>query len=410
MYGVKKNSGSVVCKDFNDQYLKLTKHLIKNGSHEKSRNGDTVELLNFKTLIHDPLRRNVGGFGRNANVFFLLYEAMWIWAGKKDVESLSWFNANMKNFSDDGKTFHAPYGFRLRSWGIPSNYETYKNLCKEQGRVENLSKDAQGTDQIRLCLKMLEENSQDRRVVASIWNPDLDLGLKCKDLPCNDMVMFKVRDEKLHLTVQNRSNDIHWGLPTNVFQFSFILEMMSAALGVGIGTQTHNSQSLHCYLSNQTTLTMLNKSENKGQPLYFTAKANKIKFDGIKKEMSVTERLEVIDYTIGDMMSFLRDVQKDKKFDYEEHDEHFEMLGKLSPELGVITQLLTVYLEYKKEGDISDDAKYKAINRIVYIGDENLDIKMLALNFFIVRLKVKNPERIVKLTPQAAKSLMEYDY
>ena len=70
----------------------------------------------------------------------------------------------------------------------------------------------------------------------SIWNTDFDLGTQTKDIPCNDLVMLKIRNGKMVTTIQNRSNDLHLGLPTNVFQFSFLTEMMAGCLGIELGT------------------------------------------------------------------------------------------------------------------------------------------------------------------------------
>ena len=81
-------------------------------------------------------------------------------------------------------------------------------------------------------LRVLDENPNTRQAVISIWNPLLDLGVSTKDMPCNDMLMFKIRDKKLITTIQNRSNDLHLGLPTNIFQFSFMPELMSQCLNV----------------------------------------------------------------------------------------------------------------------------------------------------------------------------------
>lgn len=65
---------------------------------------------------------------------------------------------------------------------------------------------------------------------------------------CNDMVMFKLRDDKLHMTVINRSNDLHWGLyAVNIPTFGILQDWLAARLGVSMGTQAHLSNSLHVY-------------------------------------------------------------------------------------------------------------------------------------------------------------------
>lgn len=388
----------ISCDIFNAEYLDLTKELISKGKHQSSRNGDTIELLNFKTEISNPLDRCVGGYGRNTNIFFLLQEAIWIWLGQKHIKPLTWFNSNMANFSDDGNVFHAPYGFRLRNYGLPSDSALFEKQNVEQSRDIGMDLPTFGMDQINTSLMMLEENPKDRRAVASIWNPSLDLGFKCKDLPCNDMLMFKVRDGKLHITIQNRSNDLHWGLPTNVFQFSFILEMMSTILGVEMGTQTHNSQSLHVYTSNPITLTMLSK-EKKDNPLHSVTEPKKIDFNELKEAFGYKDRLKVVDSVLTDAYGIVCELGESfdagKKISFESLENKLKTSGLKSRSNIIcgIVKLLFVYLNYKSEDKKGDKEKYDAITTIVNRIKElepHSDIKMLAINFFATRIKDKS--------------------
>jgi hypothetical protein len=75
------------------------------------------------TLEHDglvvthyshPCERVLFSPRRNANPFFHFFEALWILAGSNDVQWLSHFNKRMAEFSDNGRTFHGAYGYRLR--------------------------------------------------------------------------------------------------------------------------------------------------------------------------------------------------------------------------------------------------------------------------------------------------------
>ncbi len=222
-------------------------HFICGKELQESRGGDVKEILDVKTHITNPYRRCVGGYHRNPNIFFLLAEAMWIACGKKDVNFLTIWNKKMAEFSDDGEIFHAPYGYRLRHWGVPS-----------ENRVIDGVRGANGYDQVVDAIRILSENPNSRQVVMEIWNPLFDLGFKTKDIPCNDIIMFKIRDGKLITTIGNRSNDLHLGLPTNIFQFSFLTEIIAGCLGIELGTQTHNSQSLHVYSWNKSAKDYLN--------------------------------------------------------------------------------------------------------------------------------------------------------
>lgn len=390
-------SGSLTTETFSHGYFPLVKSMVNSGKLQKSRNGDTIEILNFKTTITNPKIKTAGGYGRNINVFFLLYEAIWIWLGEKNVKPLTIFNARMSDFSDNGEVFHAPYGFRLRHYGLPSDHDLFLKQCQEQGlndrEVLLPPKDFKGLDQLKNALVQLSKNEEDRRVVMSIWNPVLDSDFRCKDLPCNDMVMLKIRDGRLHITIQNRSNDVHWGLPTNVFQFGFLLECMAVILGKELGTQVHNSQSLHVYLSNPTTLTML-ANEKTGESISDVLGENSVqKMDyGFREGLSVEEKYADFDKALRRIYEGIieyHDNDKDFNFIFE----HGEVSHGICPSVffTVVTELLKLYVDYKKEKNKDDDLKIAMIGRILKIGDINFftDLKILAINFFVARITDK---------------------
>jgi thymidylate synthase len=373
---------SVVTACFSNSYPFINKYIIENGDQVASRNGDTKEIIDFKTTITNPYRRCVGNNGRDINIFFLLAEAIWIFKGEKDVAFLDIFNSNMKNYSDDGVNFHAPYGFRLRNHGVSSFDKTLPTSPENNGHaVEQMNK---GTDQILQTLKDLHKDSETRRAVMQIWNADLDLGTNSKDLPCNDMVFLKIRDGKLRTTISNRSNDLHWGLPTNVFQFSFLTEIMSNILGIELGTQTHNSQSLHIYSDNPIAWTMYEEvqiTSGQFQDLYdvFVPGKMDMNFD----TEAIESRLAEVDYFLGMIIDSVKSGRK-----ITETDE--EGLMKFSKYLHLVYDLLMIYVSYKAT-DRSDSDKMKMIDKITLLSNyyPSLDILALAANFFASKVKDK---------------------
>lgn len=370
--------GIVQCDNFSKFYPIVNKYIMENEEWQESRDGRVKELLNVKTTISNPYRRLSGGYGRNINAFFLLAEAMWIFLGRKDVHFLTMFNKNMAAFSDDGTNFHAPYGFRLRHWGIAS---------EDKFLEENLHA-AQGYDQVADAIKIFSQNPNTRQVVLSIWNPNLDLGAKTKDIPCNDMIMLKIRNGKLVTTIQNRSNDLHWGLPTNVFQFSFLTEIISACLGIELGTQTHNSQSLHVYEWNKIADTILDKfnSDNTGNhSLYDVFNERKIDFN-FSHEVPAN-RLREVDYHLSVILDNLMRVDRGEN----DNTDEIRALYGFSKYLYHVYQYLKIYLEYK--AGIKADKSMKsafvnsALSKIDSITETSLlgddwDVLAMVKNFF----------------------------
>ena len=403
------DAGVVRVDTFSDMYPLVNYYIFTQKEYEESRGGKVKEMLDMKTTLLNPYRRCVGGCERDINIFFLLAEAMWIALGRKDVAFLTLFNKKMSDFSDDGKTFHAPYGYRLRHFGIRT----------EDSFVDDNLNASKGYDQVIDAIKIFTENPNSRQVVMSIWNPNFDLGYKTKDVPCNDMVMLKIRNGKLITTIQNRSNDLHWGLPTNIFQFSFLTELMAGALGVELGTQTHNSQSLHIYEWNDIASKMSETfaKKRKGEDgiilsMYDEAEAQERRMDFNFSHEIPANRFREIEYNLSIVLNNLQRIAEGEK----PNSDEIQQLANFSKYLFNSYHLLRIYLEYKhkmtflKTVEEKDLARHTAISEIEVLeanmfDDEgrggngfNWDISMLAKNFFASRLSVKvNHEYLGKL-------------
>ena len=179
----------------------------------------------FITEYTDPTRNVLFDPVRDANPFFHFLESMWILAGRRDVAFLKWVLPTVAQYSDDQVKFHGAYGYRLRK--------------------------ALGFDQVESAIEVLHKRPTSRQVVMQIWNSKLDLDGNTNDVPCNDLVMCKIRNGALNITVNNRSNDAIWGAyGANAVQFSMLQMYMAARLGVKVGRYTQVSDSMHVYQDN----------------------------------------------------------------------------------------------------------------------------------------------------------------
>lgn len=210
-------------------YRQELQTLVDTGERVDVRGRQTLELLDVASVVEEPWHHCILIPERRWNPWLALSEALWILAGRNDVAALKSYNSHIADYSDDGVTLYGAYGARIY-------------------------------DQIDSLVDRLKEDPSDRRAVLQIWNSmpgpliddlwetDLDLTKETKDPPCNNMVYFKLRDNKLHMVVMCRSNDIHWGLfAVNLPTFGILQAYIAARLGVDIGTQTHLSNSLHVY-------------------------------------------------------------------------------------------------------------------------------------------------------------------
>lgn len=186
----------------------------------------TIEYKSPVTTVYQYPRERVCTIPeRDANPFFHFFEALWMLHGDSDVAFVSQFNSNISDFSDDGITFHGAYGRRWR-----------KHF---------------GIDQLMQIVAMLRRNVDTRQAVLQIWDCVEDLDVSYKDIPCNDVIFFKVRDCKLEMTVCCRSNDAIWGAyGANAVHFSMLQEVIAGVVGVDVGIYRQVSDSLHVYTDN----------------------------------------------------------------------------------------------------------------------------------------------------------------
>ena len=227
-----------------EMYLKATRDLVKYGDKVSPRGKLVAELRPACLEFRNPYNRVPFLEGRRINPFFQLAESLWILSGRADVEFLAKFNENMKQFSDDGKWFNAPYGERIRMWNKNSAHNFIFNPI----------------DQLSDVYKKLVYDKDTRQAVIVISNPLFDnsnytIDEKGLDIACNLVLTFKIRQDKLNMTVFNRSNDLHWGVfGANLCQFSTIQECLLAWLKayrypeLEIGTYNQITDSLHIYL------------------------------------------------------------------------------------------------------------------------------------------------------------------
>lgn len=215
------------------------------GNRVPSRNGDTMELNPGIFDISNPRERLVTCFGRPVNVAFALAEVLWILQGRRDVEMLKFYNSAIDQWSDDGLSFNAPYGYRLR--------------------------EAHGFDQINDVIRTLRADPGSRQAILNVWHPWSDRGWVSQDPPqyaegfegdpeaemqiphvtadraCNAFCTMKIRDGKLNWMQVVRSNDLIWGVPYNFMQWTHVQEYIARKVGVEVGNYVHVADSLHVY-------------------------------------------------------------------------------------------------------------------------------------------------------------------
>lgn len=220
------------------------------GDEVGSRNGRVKELLNTQIVITDPTQREVLNPHRKANVFAQIAETMWVLFGRNDIKWLSAYLPRAEDYSDDGETWRAGYGPRIRS-----NYK--------------------GVDQLARVVEMLSRDPLSRQAVIQIWDVSDGSLEPLKDRACNTQLQFQSRGGKLHLTVTVRSNDVMWGWSgINAFEWSTMQEIVASVLGIQVGELVFNIGSLHLYDRHWERARRITGADNVGSAPY-----NPVRFD-----------------------------------------------------------------------------------------------------------------------------------
>lgn len=196
-------------------YVQLCNLIDKNGKVVISRGMEVKELIGVNLILTNPKRRFLENANRKLKLYYAIGEFIWYMRGSNSLEEIQYYAPSMSQFSDDGSTLQGAYGPKI-------------------------------VTQIDKLITVLRHDNGTRRAVLPLYSAS-ELGKDSKDIPCTLTLEFLIRDNKLHLIVNMRSNDIFLGLPYDIFSFTMIQEYIANKLGLNLGYYYHNVGSLHVY-------------------------------------------------------------------------------------------------------------------------------------------------------------------
>ncbi len=106
--------------------------------------------------------------------------------------------------------------------------------------------------QMPFVLSELTRNPLSRRAIINLRCFEVDS--KAANPLSLQSIQFFIRDDKLHMKVLYRSDDLPGGFFFSAFGLIKLQEKVAALLAVDVGTYTHRSNSLHCYEKDFTLL------------------------------------------------------------------------------------------------------------------------------------------------------------
>lgn len=180
----------------NQTWVEAVDHVFHQYENIVSPRGQEVREVNQATYTVDWNYPVVTNKSRNLNYKFMFGEAAWILSGSNDVETISSYMKSYAKFSDDNVTLNGAYGPKI-------------------------------IDQMSWAAKELAKDNDTRRCYINIWR---ERPGESKDIPCTVGMQFMIRDGKLNLFVNMRSQDVVLGMPYDIFSFSMIAKAMQLML------------------------------------------------------------------------------------------------------------------------------------------------------------------------------------
>lgn len=224
---------------FSNVYKKMCIYLLENGKESSPRNMNTREVEGAMIKVKNPRSRILNNKLRKISIPFAIGEWLWHMEGRDDLEMIQYYAPSYDKYSDDGRTLNGAYGPRIK-----------KSLLK--------------------IVKILKNDPDSRRAVVPIYGKE-DAGLNSKDIPCTIGFQFLIRNNKLDMIVNMRSNDIFLGFPYDVVNFTMWQEYVACKLNIDLGTYTHIANNLHFYEKDREKIIkaslMENVEENEMEPM-----------------------------------------------------------------------------------------------------------------------------------------------
>lgn len=231
---------------FDETYVKVLQHIMENGARKQNRTGtDTLSVFNTQICAEEDAEGyNNIPLSNLRRVFFkgALIEVLWILGiHTKDERYSSLPQTNTQYLLDHGVKYWQPwadknnnlgpiYGSQLVNWRdykmvFPKDYECGVSRAEFESIHVN---------QIQNIIDKLRTNPDDRRLVATMWNPS-----KLSEMalpPCHHTMEFysqPMPDGKrmLHTRWMQRSCDMPIGIPYDMLLYTLLNKIVALCTG-----------------------------------------------------------------------------------------------------------------------------------------------------------------------------------
>lgn len=179
---------------------------------------NTKAIFNCSFTINDPTQKVITTPKRKFNQDYAEYEWNWYLKGDRDASEIS-------ERAKIWKQMMVPF-----TTEVNSNYGYFWNY----------------NDQLKRVIDDLKLNKETRRAIVVHYILH-ELDRYKYDTPCNDVLNFYIKDDKLHLTVFARSIDLVFGFCNDQYTFAKLLEFVALKTGYPVGQMHWFVTNLHIY-------------------------------------------------------------------------------------------------------------------------------------------------------------------
>lgn len=234
---------TIKANNFVSAFFKLAKrinqpHLFKSEDIRINNLSDTFELLNVSIECEC---NNINRVSSDVCMFsdrYYLMENLWYAFGDENANDIAKYAGLWRKMMNKNGEVRSNYGYTIR--------EYYR------------------FNQLQSVITLLKKEPESRRAVIYLNNTVVPYKTKevAADIPCTNTLQFFVRNHKLHLMVNMRSNDMIFGIRYDVPFFMMLQQIVAHELGIPTGKYYHTANSLHVYKKHLPKLQSLCDKDN----------------------------------------------------------------------------------------------------------------------------------------------------
>lgn len=206
----------------------LHAEILENGSLVSPTKGENYEILGAYLVLTNPISR-ISRTESRSKIISCLGELLWYFSGQNELGFIKHYIPNYHEFAEVDDKVHGGYGPRIMN--MHGNINQLKNI-----------------------INTLKKKNSTRRTVIQLFDakdlvPEDKNIEEYKDIPCTISLQFIIRENKLELFVNMRSNDAFKGFTHDVFAFTMLQEFVARLLKCELGNYHHYVASMHIYKS-----------------------------------------------------------------------------------------------------------------------------------------------------------------